>query len=86
MTTLNMHPVIGPGGKDAQGRRSLLSLFNQGEVIGGIERYYYGSMLNHHDRYGGGFDDANSSQRILMGDRPIFKIFINPKSHCKAHS
>ena len=45
-------------------------------------------MLNHHDRYAaaGGFDDANSSQRILMGDRPIFKIFINPKPHCKAHA
>jgi hypothetical protein len=44
MTTLNMHPVI--GSKDAQSRRTLLNLFSQGEVIGGIERYYYGSMLS----------------------------------------
>lgn len=73
-----MHPVTAPGSKESSSKRNLMNIYNAGEVMGGIERYYYGAILNQ-DKYC--FDDVNSNQRILT-DRPIFKIIMNPKSHC----
>lgn len=67
MTTLNMLPITGPGGKD----RSRLYDHNG-------DRGYYS--------YYGMYGDEYGSNRNMGYSRPVFKIIINPKSHCSMHN
>ena len=74
MTTLNMHPVTGPGGRDILGKSR--SMYTHAENNG--DRGFYSYYMNQ-GVYG---EDSNAG---LALNRPVFKIIINPKSHCTMH-